>query len=68
VAEIMFHVPEIICPDCAGVVEDLTRAVVGVHEVIFDYETDCIRVEYDDSLTTVEAIRGPLDYRGYIKD
>lgn len=60
-----FKVLGMYCISCKPVVEKQLKDEKAVKNIIFDYLTDSIIVEFDPSVLTVEEIKNRLDKSGY---
>jgi Cu+-exporting ATPase len=60
-----FKVVGMYCISCKPVVEKQLKDEKAVKNIIFDYLTDSIIVEFDPSVLTVEEIKNRLDKSGY---
>jgi copper chaperone len=60
-----FKVVGMYCISCKPVVEKQLKDEKAVKNIIFDYLTDSIIVEFDPSVLTVEKIKNRLDKSGY---
>jgi Cu+-exporting ATPase len=60
-----FKVVGMYCISCKPVVEKQLKDEEAVKNIIFDYLTDSIIVEFDPSVLTVEEIKNRLDMSGY---
>jgi copper chaperone CopZ len=67
-AEVRFHVPEIHCDGCVASIRKSVSALGGVGELEADVQAHQVRVEYDASQTSPEAIRERIVRAGFDVD
>jgi copper chaperone CopZ len=60
-----FKVVGMYCLSCKRVVEKQLKDEKAVKNIIFDYLTDSIIVEFDPSVLTIGEIKNRLDKSGY---
>ncbi|HET6726678.1 MAG TPA: heavy-metal-associated domain-containing protein [Nitrososphaeraceae archaeon] len=60
-----FKVVGMYCLSCKTVVEKQLKDEKAVKNIIFDYLTDSIIVEFDPSVLTIGEIKNRLDKSGY---
>jgi copper chaperone CopZ len=62
---VMIFVPEISCDTCKNAIEGALRPLTGVREAFVDVGTRQVRVDFDESAITRDALTAAIEEQGY---